>query len=156
MKDIGPDPGLISDALLGIVAQRLVRRICPHCVEPYTPTEADLQVLGLSANESSSTHWQRGKGCPRCFNSGYLGRDAVIEVLNVDDRVRQIIYEGTMTQLHRYLKDSHFDSFRLAAIAKVTTGITTAEEVRRVLPYSALCRKPSPSGKAQVALPNAS
>lgn len=141
LKDIGPDPGLISDALLGIVAQRLARRVCPHCAEPYTPTPADLKVLDLELSNANPNAWRKGRGCSKCFNSGYLGREALIELLNVDDVVRQIIYEGTMTQLHRYLSETGFDSFRVAAIAKVTAGITTVEEVLRVLPSSALYRK---------------
>ena len=142
LKDIGPDPGLVSDALLGIVAQRLVRRVCPHCAEPYTPTAADLKLLGLRMDEANAPGWRKGRGCPQCFNSGYLGREAVIELLNVDDTVRHIIYEGTVTQLRRYLHESQFDSFQVGAIAKVTSGITTVEEVRRVLPHSAFYRKP--------------
>jgi type II secretory ATPase GspE/PulE/Tfp pilus assembly ATPase PilB-like protein len=143
LKDIGPDPGLISDALLGIVAQRLVRKVCPHCAENYTPTEADLQVLGLTLAEGNLGSWRRGRGCAKCFNLGYLGREAIVEVLNIDDRVRQIIYEGTMTQLHRYLSETNFDSFRTAAIAKLTTGVTTIPEILRVLPRSALYRATS-------------
>lgn len=85
--------------------------------------------------------WRRGRGCSNCFNSGYLGREAIVELLNVDDTVRQLIYEGTMTQLHRYLGQSNFESFRVAAIEKVTTGVTTLTEVLRVLPHSALSRK---------------
>ncbi len=141
LKDIGPDPGLVSDALLGIVAQRLVRKICPHCGEAYTPTEADLRKLGLSIEEANPQAWRRGRGCSKCFNSGYLGREAIVELLNVDYTVRQLIYEGTMTQLHRYLTQSNFESFRAAAIEKVTKGGTTVEEVLRVLPHSALARK---------------
>ncbi len=140
LKDIGPDPGLISDALLGIVAQRLVRRVCPHCAEPYTPTAADLQKLGLEPTPSTTQGWQRGKGCPKCFNSGYLGREAIVELLDIDDRVRELIYEGTMTQLNCYLKEINFTSFSIAAAHKVTTGVTTIEEVLRVLPHSALSR----------------
>ncbi len=140
LKDIGPDPGLISDALLGIVAQRLVRRVCPHCAMPYTPTDAELQVLRLKRDQVDLEHWRKGQGCSRCFQSGYLGREAVIELLNVDDTIRQIIYEGTLTQLHQYLRDTVFDSFRVAAIDKVTSGATTVEEVLRVLPHSALNR----------------
>jgi type II secretory ATPase GspE/PulE/Tfp pilus assembly ATPase PilB-like protein len=141
LKDIGPDPGLISDALLGIVAQRLVRRVCPHCAQPYTPTAHDLKVLAIKPEDANLQGWRKGRGCSHCFQSGYLGREALIEMLNVDDTVRQIIYEGTMTQLHRYLHDIQFDSFRVAAIAKITQGTTTLEEVRRVLPHSALSRK---------------
>ncbi|MBW4518427.1 MAG: GspE/PulE family protein [Scytolyngbya sp. HA4215-MV1] len=141
LKDIGPDPGLVSDALLGIVAQRLVRRICPQCAEPYTPTEADLKVLGIDWEEAHPEKWRQGRGCSRCFNSGYLGREAIIELLNVDDTIRQLIYEGTMPQLHRYLGETEFESFRLAAINKVTQGITTLKEVMRVLPHSSLYRR---------------
>lgn len=142
LKDIGPDPGLISDALLGIVAQRLVRRVCPHCTEAYAPTDSDLKVLRLRREEANPQAWRRGRGCAHCFNSGYLGREAIIELLNVDDTVRQIIYEGSLTQLNRYLSEINFASFRVAAIEKVITGVTTVEEVRRVLPHSALCRMP--------------
>lgn len=143
LKDIGPDPGLISDALLGVVAQRLVRRVCPHCAEPSIPTQSDLKLLGLKLEEANAQAWRRGRGCPHCFNSGYLGREGIIELLNVDDTIRQLIYEGTVTQLNRYLNEIDFHSFRQAAIDKVITGITTVEEVRRVLPHSALCRRPA-------------
>jgi type II secretory ATPase GspE/PulE/Tfp pilus assembly ATPase PilB-like protein len=139
LKDIGPDPGLISDALLGIVAQRLVRKVCPHCAEPYTPTPNDLKALGITSENVHSDAWCRGQGCPQCFNSGYLGREALIELINLDETIRHIIYEGTMTQLHHYLHEIQYNSFRVAAIEKVTAGITTVEEVRRVLPHSALC-----------------
>jgi type II secretory ATPase GspE/PulE/Tfp pilus assembly ATPase PilB-like protein len=141
LKDIGPDPGLISDALLGIVAQRLARKICPHCSEPYKPTEADLKVLGIDWDEAQPENWRQGRGCSRCFNSGYLGREAIIELLNVDDTMRQIIYEGTITQLHRYLGEIEFESFRVAAIAKITSGKTTLSEVLRVLPHSSMYRR---------------
>jgi type II secretory ATPase GspE/PulE/Tfp pilus assembly ATPase PilB-like protein len=142
LKDIGPDPGLLSDALLGIVAQRLARRVCPDCAEPYTPTEGDLQVLGLEREQVAAHKWRKGRGCSRCFNSGYLGREAIVELLDIDDRVREIIYEGSITQLHQYLKEINFASFRTGAIEKVQTGLTTVEEVLRVLPRSALYNKP--------------
>ena len=155
LKDIGPDPGLISDALLGIVAQRLARKVCTHCAEPYHPTDRDLSVLGISLGQASPETWRRGRGCARCFNSGYLGREALIEMLNIDAGVRQLIYEGSMTQLHRYLSDSGFQSFQTAAIEKVTTGSTTVEEVLRVLPHSALYRRtaivpPAPDATPQL------
>ncbi|MDY7012290.1 MAG: GspE/PulE family protein [Cyanobacteriota bacterium] len=141
LKDIGPDLGLISDALLGIVAQRLVRKVCPHCAQSYKPTDADLRKLGINFKEANPSAWRIGRGCSNCFNSGYLGREAIVELLDIDDSVRELIYEGTMTQLHRYLNQSSFESFRVAAIEKVTTGVTTLTEVLRVLPHSALFRK---------------
>jgi type II secretory ATPase GspE/PulE/Tfp pilus assembly ATPase PilB-like protein len=141
LKDIGPDPGLISDALLGIVAQRLVRRVCPHCTESYTPREEDFDKLNIDPKRIDISQWRKGKGCNMCFESGYLGREAIVELLDVDDTIREIIYDGTMTQLHRYLKKIKFASFRIAAIEKVALGVTTVEEVLRVLPYSSLRRK---------------
>ncbi len=138
LKDVGPDPGLISDALLGVIAQRLVRRVCPHCAAPYTPTVADLHTLGLTLKTANAGAWRQGKGCHQCFHSGYLGREAIIELVNVDARIRQIIYEGSSSELTDYLNEINFDSFRKTAIAKVTTGITTIAEIRRVLPASKL------------------
>lgn len=141
LKDIGPDPGLISDALLGVVAQRLVRRVCPHCAEPYTPTTQELTSLGLSANDVDPQSCRRGRGCSQCFETGYLGREALIELLNVDDRVRQIIYEGSLTQLNHYLHSTDYPCFRLAATAKLAEGVTTVEEIKRVLPSNALIQR---------------
>jgi type II secretory ATPase GspE/PulE/Tfp pilus assembly ATPase PilB-like protein len=138
IKDIGPDPGLISDALLGVVAQRLVRRICPHCAEPTQPNPELLAILQLDAAQIKKGNWRRGRGCPVCFQSGYWGREAVVEMLEVDDRIRELIYDGTMTQLRRHLSKSDSISFRTSAIEKVMAGVTTVEEVLRVLPRSAL------------------
>lgn len=143
IKDIGPDPGLISDALLGVVAQRLVRRICPHCSEPTRPNLQNVKLLRLEKAQIAQANWQRGKGCSHCFQSGYLGREAIVELLEIDDRIREIMYDGTITQLHRYLYKIGFMSFRNAAIEKVLAGITTLEEVLRVLPRSALSRQSS-------------
>lgn len=157
LKDIGPDPGLISDALLGVVAQRLVRRVCPHCTESYDPTEADLQVLGLTSLGEPQSHWRQGRGCPRCFHTGYLGREAVIELLNIDESLRQAIYDGGMNQLYRCLNETNFVSFREAAIAKVMQGITTVEEIKRVLPHSALSGRATKIGRSpEVVLRSAS
>ncbi len=138
IKDIGPDPGLISDALLGVVAQRLVRRVCPHCAEPAAPDPDQLALLNLTPAQIKQGNWQRGRGCSACFKSGYLGREAVVELLEVDERIRELIYEGTMAQLRRHLAKIDFISFRTSAIEKVMTGVTTVEEVLRVLPRSAL------------------
>jgi len=138
LRDIGPDPGLICDALLGVVAQRLVRRVCPHCAQPYKPPVQELKLLGLDPAETNVDAWRKGAGCNKCLNTGYLGREAVVELLEVNDRLRQIIYEGSMVDMQNYLIASDFNSFRIAAIDKVTRGVTTVEELRRVLPYSAL------------------
>jgi type II secretory ATPase GspE/PulE/Tfp pilus assembly ATPase PilB-like protein len=73
-----------------------------------------------------------------CFGSGFLGREAVVELIDIDDRIREIIYEGTMTHLHRHLREINYSSFHNAALEKVTNGLTTVQEILRVLPRSAL------------------
>jgi type II secretory ATPase GspE/PulE/Tfp pilus assembly ATPase PilB-like protein len=153
IKDIGPDPGLVSDALLGVLAQRLVRRICPHCAEPYQPKEREIKLLGLNPHQVNEAKWRRGRGCQRCFQSGYLGREAVVEILEVDDKIREIIHEGTTTQLRRYLLTTEFHSFYAAALRKIMTGITTPEEVLRVLPRSVFQHRPPAPAKRIHAIP---
>ncbi|MBF2096910.1 MAG: type II/IV secretion system protein [Gloeomargaritaceae cyanobacterium C42_A2020_066] len=138
LKDLGPDPGLISDALVGVLGQRLVRRVCPHCAVPYPPTRSDLKTLDLTPDQVETQTWQKGQGCARCFQTGYLGRVAVVELLDADPTVRQLVYEGTVSQLRQYLLERGYPSFRSAAIEKLAQGVTTLSEIRRVLPYSAL------------------
>ncbi|NEQ52517.1 MAG: type II/IV secretion system protein [Leptolyngbya sp. SIO3F4] len=139
LQDIGPDPSLISDALLGVVAQRLVRRICPHCSESYTATDADFKRLGLLPSQiKTNPVLYRGRGCSQCLETGYLGREAIVELLEVDEPIREIIHSGNMIDLHRYLRETDFMSFRQAAIEKVFAGVTSIDEVFRVLPRSAL------------------
>jgi type II secretory ATPase GspE/PulE/Tfp pilus assembly ATPase PilB-like protein len=152
LKDIGPDPGLISDALLGVVAQRLLRRVCPHCCEEHTPKPAELELLGITEAQAKLGNWKHGKGCNRCFGTGYLGREAVMEVLTVDDNMREAIYQGTIMQVRNSAHEDNFFSFRDAAIEKVLLGLTTVEEVKRVLPYSSLCHRPISATKKALSI----
>ncbi len=152
LKDIGPDPGLISDALLGVVAQRLLRRVCPHCCEEHQPKPAELELLGITEAQAKVGNWRHGKGCNRCFGTGYLGREAVMEVLTVDDNMREAIYQGTIMQVRNSAHEDNFFSFRDAAIEKVLLGLTTVEEVKRVLPYSSLCHRPISAAKKALAI----
>ncbi len=138
LEGLGLDPSLLSDALLGIVAQRLIRKVCPHCTEAYDPTEEDLHYLGLTWEQAQPEGWRCGRGCPQCSNSGYWGREAIIELLNVDRTVKYLIREDKLTDMHTYLSQIEFNSFRLAAIDKIMSGLTTVEELRRVLPHSAM------------------
>jgi type II secretory ATPase GspE/PulE/Tfp pilus assembly ATPase PilB-like protein len=144
LKDLGPDPGLISDALLGVVAQRLVRKNCPHCSSSHHPSISELESLRLNREDIDPSRWRKGKGCEKCFFTGYIGREAIVELIDIDDAFRQMIYEGTISQMNRYLNEIDFNSFRIAAIDKLNNGITTTEEVLRVLPRSALHRVNSP------------
>lgn len=138
LRDLGVDPGSVSDALLGVVSQRLVRRVCPHCSEPYTPTTNELHSLGLERESVDLSRWRKGKGCKRFYNTGYLGREAVVELLDVDSKIQELIYGGTTHQLQTYLYEIDYESFRKGAISKLVTGVTTLEEIFRVLHRNAL------------------
>ncbi|MGD1901818.1 MAG: GspE/PulE family protein [Geitlerinemataceae cyanobacterium] len=153
LKDLGADPGSLGDALLGIVAQRLVRRVCPHCAEPYTPTPQELSVLGLRPGEIPVDRFRKGKGCANCFGSGYAGREAIVELLDIDERVQELIYDGTISQLKAYLRTAGFVSFRTSAIEKIVAGETTLEEATRVLHRNALrAREPDPARPSRSSL----
>jgi general secretion pathway protein E len=145
LKDIGPDPGLVADALLGIVAQRLVRVVCPYCSEPHAPSDEELKILGLDRKQAASGKWLQGKGCSKCFNSGFMGREALVEIINVDRTIRDAIHEGTTVQLDRFLSDRNYASFRAAALEKVMSGVTTVSEVLRVIPHSAFVTASKPA-----------
>ncbi len=133
LRDIGVAPYLISSAMKGIISQRLVRRICPHCREAYTPDEEELQSVGIAPEPG--IQFYRGKGCPHCFNSGYMGRIAVFEMLLINHHMRQMIAAGyTREQIEAELSkpDSGFVSLQDNARRLVKEGITTTSEMLRV------------------------
>jgi len=138
LQDFGVDMTLVSELLLGVVVQRLVRRVCHYCSQPYSPTDDDLRLIGLTRQEVNSHGWRRGPGCHYCFNSGYLGREAIVELLNLDKTAMQMIRKNKLDELPDYLSQFHSYSFRVAAIEKLSRGITTLEELMRVLPHNAL------------------
>ena len=134
LKDIGVEPYLISSALRGVISQRLVRRICPQCRKAYTPTEEELDTLGLKPD--INMEFYRGEGCPNCFDTGYRGRIAVFEMLPITRRVRTMIADGSSrAQIEEELKspEAGFVSLRENALRLVKEGITTSSEITRVI-----------------------
>lgn len=134
LKDIGVEPYLIASAMRGIISQRLVRRICPNCREEYEPSEDELIELGMPVR--SGMHFFRGKGCAECFHTGYRGRIAVFEMLDINSRVRALISRSaSREEIEAELKkpDSGFVSLRKNAFRLVLEGVTTSAEVMRVI-----------------------
>ena len=132
--DIGVEPYLVSSAMRGIISQRLVRRICPNCKEAYEPSEDELLELGMPAR--SGMLFYRGKGCPNCFHTGYRGRTAVFEMLEITSKVRAMISRrASRDEIEAELKkpESGFVSLRKNALRLVLEGVTTGEEVMRVI-----------------------
>jgi len=133
LKDIGVEPYLIASALRGVVSQRLVRRICPRCRTAYTPDEDILSRIGMSG--ATGLTFYRGKGCPDCFNTGYRGRIAVFEILQINAKIRAIIGSGgTRKEIEDELatEGDNFVSLWQNAMRLVNEGTTTIDEVLRV------------------------
>ncbi|MBI3609485.1 MAG: Flp pilus assembly complex ATPase component TadA [Nitrospirae bacterium] len=132
LVEMGIEPFLLAPSLLGIVAQRLTRKICPECMENYTPRKAELDRLGIP-EATTGIKFSRGKGCPACKGSGYRGRIAIHEILMVDATIRTLITERAATGVIReHAVQSGFIDMRLDGIRKLIKGMTTLEEVLRV------------------------
>lgn len=129
MKDLGVEPFLVSSALLGVMAQRLIRRICPDCKEPHEETDSIRKALGIPED----TVLYRGKGCRSCRMSGYSGRMGVFELVHVTGKMRRIITEGGDEVALRAEAARHgMSSLVKAAVDRVIEGVTTIDEVVRI------------------------
>jgi general secretion pathway protein E len=131
--DLGIPPFLIQATLRGILAQRLVRKICTHCKEKYTIDTGELADMGLHVEHSGSIEVFRGKGCQHCRGTGYRGRTGIHEVLPYSEAVKKITVEHTDPELLRAqaIKEGMV-TLRENAIKKFLCGVTTYQEVLRV------------------------
>jgi general secretion pathway protein E len=134
LVDIGIEPYLISSSVIGIVAQRLVRTICPRCGESYVPEEATLTELGLQREDANGPLMlRRGTGCEHCRLAGYRGRTAIYEIMAVDGPVRELIMaEHSADRIRSLARQRGMRTLREAGWEKVKAGVTTVEEVLRV------------------------
>lgn len=130
LVDIGVKPFLVSASLRGVLAQRLVRRICPDCAASYTPTEKELISIGMSISDLTETNFRKGKGCVKCHDTGYRGRRGVFELFLVNEEIQEMIYQNaTLVDLRRKVRDLGMRTMREDGIRKIVAGITTIEEV---------------------------
>ncbi len=133
--DMGMEPFLVASALEGVVAQRLVRRICSHCKEPYEATEAQWQYLvdhGFVAETSEPVLW-KGRGCEACRFTGYSGRTGIFEILLLTDELRELILsKASSQQIRDAAMQQGMRTLYQDGMLKVAKGITTIEEVERV------------------------
>ena len=128
--DMGVEPFLISASLELVVAQRLVRRICGDCVEPYEPTEDELMLLGLSAHEVGDKKFFKGRGCDKCNNTGYKGRKAIFETLRIGDTLREMINQRAPgVVLRQKAIELGMRTLREEGLQAIFDGETSVEEV---------------------------
>jgi len=130
LLDLGLEPFLVTATLEAIVAQRLVRKICSHCKESYTPTEAQLMDLQLTPEDVEGREFHRGKGCPHCNHQGYRGRVALYEIMVMDDEIRELIMQHASTNvLRNEARKRGMRSLRQAGLLAIYDGTSTIEEV---------------------------
>lgn len=128
--DIGVKPFLVSTSLRGVLAQRLVRKVCVKCAQPVTPSSQELGLLGLSPEAVSGASFRRGTGCPTCHHTGYLGRMGIFELFALDDEMRHLIHSGaSAAQLRQQARRAGMRSLREDGARKAIAGLTTIEEV---------------------------
>lgn len=132
LQDLGVEPYLLCSALIGTVAQRILRRICPHCREPYEPTLEERMAYQEEMGEQLPAHFYRGAGCNSCSNTGYLGQCGVFEFLSLTEKTKQLFISGaTAAQIRAQAIEDGMVPLNHDAMMKVRDGITTISEVLR-------------------------
>jgi len=132
MVDLGIEPFLLTATLEGIVAQRLVRTICPKCKEAYTPKEEELMELQLRPDDVEGKLFYRGKGCDNCHGSGFRGRMALYEIMSVNDEMRELIMKNASTNILREAaRRKGMRTLRECGLIAIAEGQTTIDEVVR-------------------------
>lgn len=133
LMDMGIEPYLLSSTIVGVLAQRLVRRICPHCRERYVPTEAELEQIGLKSSQLNGGILYHGIGCEACFFSGYKGRHGIYELLPISSELQSLIVQRpSSSQLKKQALKEGFTTLKTHGAHLVRTGVTTLAEVLRV------------------------
>jgi type II secretory ATPase GspE/PulE/Tfp pilus assembly ATPase PilB-like protein len=132
LQHLGIKPFLISSSLIGVIAQRLVRKICLNCRQPYAPSPDEKELLGLSPKDKTKLY--KGTGCEKCFRTGYHGRTGVFEVMQIDEELKDlIVHEAPEAQLRETAIQKGMSTLKMSGIQKVLDGTTTIEEMLRVI-----------------------
>jgi general secretion pathway protein E len=134
LLDLGVEPYLVSSSLIAIMAQRLLRRVCPDCKKAYEPTPRELRELGLGDLPlNSDAKFYLGAGCSKCFQTGYRGRTGIYELMLVTEEIQNLIYQRTSAgAIKKVALDAGLQTLRMDGARKVLAGITTIPEVLRV------------------------
>jgi type IV pilus assembly protein PilB len=134
LTDIGIEPYVGASALIGVIAQRLMRRLCMHCRRPYTPDAETLRAMSISDSEASTQTFYRAVGCDQCNHTGYRGRVGIYEIMHVSDKLRRLIAQkGSEAQLRDAAIAGGMLSLGEDGLLKVKAGVTTPEELLRVV-----------------------
>jgi len=133
-RDFGVPPMFLADSLTAVVAERLIRKVCPHCHVERPATPAEMEFLSAEGFMNSHESIAQAVGCEQCFHTGYTGRTGIFEIQTFDDEFRRLIMAGApREQIVERARRRGMTSLRAAAVRKVLAGITTMEEVHRML-----------------------
>jgi general secretion pathway protein E len=133
LVDMGVEPFLVASSLIGVLAQRLVRKLCPQCKRAHVPDAAERRLLQLAPDAADGGRIYMPVGCPTCSNSGYQGRSGVFELLTVDDKIRSLIHDGASEErLREHARTLGMQSIRDDGLRWVRAGETSLDEVLRV------------------------
>jgi len=133
LVDMGVEPFLVASSLLGVLAQRLVRRLCPQCRRQHVPDAAECRLLGIEPNQAAAHSIYMPAGCDVCNQTGYQGRSGIFELLTVDEPLRGLIHDGAAeTRLREHARARGLANIREDGLRWVRSGHTSIEEVLRV------------------------
>ena len=151
LTDIGIEPYVSASALIGVVAQRLMRRLCMHCRRPYTPDPETLRAMSVTETEAAILTFYRAVGCDQCSHTGYRGRVGIYEIMPVSDKLRRLIAQrSSEAQLRESAISAGMVSLGEDGLLKVKAGVTTPEELLRVVTEVREARTLCPACSASV------
>jgi type IV pilus assembly protein PilB len=134
LLDIGVLPDIMNGNIIGIIAQRLIRKLCPHCKQPYQPDSIEHQLLGITGNTTTQTIYRAGDGCEHCDQYGYKGRMAIMEILKIDVDIDDLIARrATTREFKNVALEKKFRPLLEDAIRRVLDGSTSIDEISRVV-----------------------
>jgi type IV pilus assembly protein PilB len=133
LVDIGVQPFLVASSIIGIMAQRLVRKVCPKCKAKYDPPAHMVQGLGIPPEIAAKANFMKGKGCGHCNKTGYRGRMGIFELMVMTNQVRELAFKGEPTQVIRKLaRKQGMRTLFEDGIIKALKGATTIDEILRI------------------------
>jgi type IV pilus assembly protein PilB len=132
LMNMGIEPYLVATSVVLVAAQRLIRRVCASCKAPTEVAPQVLVSLGFTAEDAKSIQVMKGKGCEKCINTGYKGRVALVEVLEISEEIRELILSGASSiEIKRKGLEEGMVSLRRSGLQKIKDGMTSIEEVVR-------------------------
>jgi type IV pilus assembly protein PilB len=133
LVDIGVQPFLVASSVMGIMAQRLVRKVCPKCRQRYEPPSSNLKAIGLRPEIAKKANFMKGKGCTYCSKTGYRGRMGIYELMSMTSQIREMCFKGAPTQeLRKVARKQGMRTLFEDGMIKALKGQTTLDEVLRI------------------------